>query len=120
MGCFVCSAFQSKRPVIGYSIIMIVLVLGKFVCLFLTFKTQGLIENRLTVISLSEPNYHISELYYGDENFRKHWDILQDRMRCCGAITFEDFYENATSDCFPSTCNIDKRHNNNATCVKKV
>ena len=67
VGCFICSVFQSKRPVIGYAILMMFLVLGKFGCLFLTFKAQGLIERKLTYITKSEPDDKIVKLYSNDK-----------------------------------------------------
>ena len=40
IACFICSVFQYKRPVIGYAIVMIFLVLGKFASLFVIFKAE--------------------------------------------------------------------------------
>ena len=120
VGCFICSVFQSKRPVIGYAILMMFLVLGKFGCLFLTFKAQGLIERKLTYITKSEPDDKIVKLYSNDKEFRNYWDALQTRLRCCGSGTYEDFFRNTTSDCFPSSCSISKMDSQNRTCVKMV
>ena len=70
---------------------------------------------------MTEPNYDVMELYYNDEVFRNNWDDLQNQLRCCGANTFQDFYINTTTECFPFSCTIDKmEHNKNKKCVKKV
>ena len=121
IACFICSVFQSKRPVIGYAIVMIFLVLGKFASLFVIFKAQGVIEHNLRETSMSEPNYDVVESYYNDEVFRNNWDDLQNQLRCCGGNTFQDFYINKTTDCFPFSCTIDRMEQyENQTCVQKV
>ena len=119
--CFICSIFHSKCSVMCYAILMVVLVLGKFVCLFLTFKAQGLIEYKLIDISETENNFNLESLYYKDKTFQSHWDNLQNRFRCCGAKTYEDFYINNTYEFFPSSCNINVDFKSkNETAVNKV
>ena len=122
--CFICSIFQSKRPVIGYAIIMIFVVLAKFGCLFITFKAQGLIERKLTIdnsMMSDESNHLIIRSYYSNEVFRKNWDILQNKLRCCGVSTYKDFYlNNGSKNCFPPSCNIRKLANTKETCTGKV
>jgi hypothetical protein len=121
IACFICSVFRSKRPVIGYAIVMIFLVLGKFSCLFVTFKAQGVIEHNLRETSMSEPNYDVVESYYNDEVFRTNWDDLQTQLRCCGGNTFQDFYINTTTDCFPLSCRVYRMEQNESqSCVQKV
>ena len=121
IACFICSVFKSKRPVIGYAIVMIFLVLGKFACLFMVFKAQGIIERNLRETTMSEPNYKVMELYFKDEEFRNNWDHLQDQLRCCGANTFEDYYINTTNECFPLSCSIDIMEQREVNkCAQKV
>ena len=119
--CSICSIFHSKCSVMCYAIFMVVLVLGKFVCLFLTFKAQGLIEYNIIDISETEINFNLAKLYYEDKAFQSHWDNLQNRFRCCGATTYQDFYINNTYEFFPSSCNINVDfESKNDTTVNKV
>ena len=118
---FMCSVFQSKRPMIGYAIIMVLLVLGNFGCVFVAFKAHVLIEVGLSNTPISDPHFEVIKLYHSNEDFRSSWDELQSQLRCCGGNSYKDFYVNTTNKCFPSSCTLPT----NETCegvkgVKKV
>ena len=117
---FICSIFESKHTVIGYAIVMILIVLGNFGCIFVTFKAAELIGAGLSNTTISDPHFEVMRMYHHDKDFRSSWDKLQSKLRCCGGNSYKDFYHNTTSNCFPSSCQIFDNEKKNETCLKKV
>ena len=59
----------------------------------------------------SSPIHGNMRNYFDDETFRAKWDILQQRIRCCGGQYYHDFaskYAELGNKCFPKSCCIEE------------
>ena len=103
----------------SYAIVLIVLTLTNFGCLFSALETEKLIEIGISKNSQEHVNNEVIKQFHQREEFRSAWNHLQIRLRCCGADRYDDFWNASKGEnLYPDSCKL--IHANNKQCVSKV
>ena len=111
------SSTRSKLFLSVYAVIMIFLALANFGCLFSTLEAEKRIK--LGLSKIENVSFEAMKAYNENEKYRSNWDDMQGHLFCCGATSYEDFY-NATKgmSSFPESCHL--QYDNNNHCYSKV
>ena len=104
---------------LSYAIVFIFLVLTNFGCLFSALETEKLIEIGISEALHEGVKNEVIKQFHQNEEFRSSWNDLQIRLRCCGADSYQDFF-NATSGeyLYPDSCEV--MYKNDLQCSQKV
>ncbi len=89
---FFFSASERRPLIMAYGALTALLALGTIVTVFLAMLTRSSIV--AGAVNLGHRDAFVN--YNNDSTVRDKWDYLQKRLRCCGALGFENYHVSST------------------------